>query len=238
MYIALGDSLSAGVGASDPAATAFVPLLHQRLGEGFELLNLGHSGDTSQQLLDHGHLEQAIAEIQARNGDDDPDNDVRLVTLEIGGNDLLDLFFELILSGTCPSLQVSLEKPECVDALDTTLREYGPNLESALSRLQEADPDVPIVLITLYNLFSGSVVPVFAELAELSMEGIPDTSFPEGMNDIMRAQVEGSDVILVDIYPLFEGRAPELIASDFIHPNDEGYRVIAEAIIDALGDGP
>ena len=237
MYIALGDSVSAGVGASDPAATAFVPLVHQSLGEGFELLNLGHSGDTSQQLLDHGHLDEAIAEIQLRNGDDNPDNDVRLVTLEIGGNDLLDLFFELILSGTCPSLQVSLERPQCVDALDATLRDYAPNLESALSRLQEADPDVPIVLITLYNLFSGSV-PVFAGLAELSMEGMPDTPFPEGMNDIMRAQAQESGVILVDLYPLFEGKAAQLIASDFIHPNDEGYQVIAEAVIAALEGVP
>ena len=50
LYIALGDSLSEGSGASDPAATAFVPLVHQDLDEPYELLNLGHAGDTSAQL--------------------------------------------------------------------------------------------------------------------------------------------------------------------------------------------
>ncbi len=133
IYIALGDSLSEGVGASDRTATAFVPLVHQSLGEGFELLNLGHSGDTSQEILDHGHLDEASAEIEQRNGDEDLDNDVKLVTLEIGGNDLLGLFFDLVLTATCSNLEVSLGTPECVDALDATLRDYEPNLKTALS---------------------------------------------------------------------------------------------------------
>jgi lysophospholipase L1-like esterase len=41
-------------------------------------------------------------------------------------------------------------------------------------------------------------------------------------------------VILVDWYPLFEGKAGQYIASDLIHPNDEGYRVMAEAVLDAV----
>ena len=40
----------------------------------------------------------------------------------------------------------------------------------------------------------------------------------------------------MDLYPLFEGKAGQLISQDSIHPNDEGYRVIAEAVIQALGD--
>ena len=71
VYIALGDSLSAGVGASDRAATAFVPLVHQSLGEGFQLLNLGVSGHTSKDLIEE-QLDQAVTEIKQRNGDDDP----------------------------------------------------------------------------------------------------------------------------------------------------------------------
>ncbi len=81
VYIALGDSLSEGVGASDPRATGFVALVHQSLGQEFELINLGHSGDTSQDLIEHGHLDDAISEIGERNLNDDPEDDVRLVTL-------------------------------------------------------------------------------------------------------------------------------------------------------------
>lgn len=231
-YIALGDSLSQGVGASDPGASGFVPLVHKSLDERHDLVNLGHSGDTSQDLLDHGHLDQAIAEIQERNGDGDQDNDVRLVTLEIGGNDLLSLYFSLVQTGMCPNLETTLGKAECVDPLKSALRSFEPNLGTALDRLQQADPSLPIVLLTLYNPFSD--LGTTGEVGELALEGQPDTPVPEGLNDIIRALAGERGVILVDVYPLFEGRAHELISGDLIHPNDQGYQVMADAVLGAL----
>jgi lysophospholipase L1-like esterase len=234
-YIALGDSLSEGEGASDPATTAFVPLVHEHLGDGFQLLNLGHSGDTSEQLIDHGHLDEAVAEIGQRNGDDDPDNDVKLVTLEIGGNDLLNLYFDLVGSGTCPSVQIALQKQEeCVDRLAAVLEGFEPNLKETLHRLQAADAKLRILLLTLGNPFSGSPQ-TFDELGELGLDGTP---FPEGLNEIIRAQAQETGVILVDLYPLFEGKASQLIAQEDLHPNDEGYRVMAEAVIKAIRELP
>ncbi len=233
LYIALGDSLSVGVGASDPGATGFVPLVHESLGEEFELLNLGRSGATSQDLLELGDLDRALDQIERRNADGD--NDVRLVTLEIGGNDLLRLYFSLVQTRICPDLQASLEKDECVDALDSALRNYEPNLGTALDRLQQADPSLRIVLLTLYTPFSG-LLPVIAEVGDLALEGRPDSRFPEGLNDIIRAQASQRQLVLVDLHPLFEGRAPELISDDLIHPNDQGYRVMADAVIEVLED--
>jgi len=233
-YIALGDSLSAGVGASDPPATAFVPLVHDCLGGGYRLTNLGHSGDTSADITDHGHLDDALAEIQARNTDADPDNDVRLVTLEIGGNDLLHLFFDLVLTGKCPTVEASLSKAECTQPLHDLLDAYGPRLATILSRLQQADPNVTIVLVDLYNPFSGSI-PVLSGIASLALEGLPGTGFPDGLNDIMRAQALAAGVPLADVYQRFLGQAPQLVSGDSIHPNDAGYRVIADAVLGAIG---
>lgn len=234
-YIALGDSLSQGIGASDAEATGFVPVVHARLGDGYELINLSHSGDTSQDLLDHGHLHQAIAEIEERNGDDDRGNDVRLVTLEIGGNDLLRLYYSLVLTGACPDLEAALAKAECGDALRQALDGFEPNLDTALDRLEQADPSLTIVLLTLYNPFAH--LPV-GKLGELSLEGKPDTPFPEGLNDIIRRVAEGRDnLTVVDLHPLFEGRTDELVSIDGIHPNDEGYRVMADAVLGALDEG-
>ena len=232
-YIALGDSLSTGVGASDPATTAFVPLVHESLGPGFELLNLGHSGDTSQKFLDHGHLDQAVNEITRRHSDRDPNNDVKLVTLEIGSNDLLALNISLVVSGTCPDLQAALQKRECREPLSQALQRFEPNLRTILARLREADPQVPIVLVTLYNPVSGRLS-ILSQLAEMVLEGQSNTPFPEGINDIIRTEGQEEGVILVDLYPLFEGKASELISQDSIHPNDEGYRVMAEAVIHAI----
>jgi lysophospholipase L1-like esterase len=231
LYLALGDSLSAGVGASGfSAENAFVGLVHEELGPEYALLNLGIAGDDSRQLIEEGPLDRAIAEIEQRNNDDDADNDVEVVTLEIGGNDLLDLFFELVLPGRCPSVAEGLETPECVDALRETLGAYEPNLDLILDRLREADPDLNIFLMTLYNPFSGAS-PVLDELGELTLEGDPNTPFPEGLQDIIRRQAEENGVDLVEVYPLFEGKAKEYIAGDTIHPNDTGYRVMADAVI-------
>ncbi|HEU4759235.1 MAG TPA: GDSL-type esterase/lipase family protein [Dehalococcoidia bacterium] len=233
LYIALGDSLSEGSGASDPATTAFVPLVHQGLGEGYQLLNLGHSGDTSRQLIDHGHLDEALARLRGRPAGGGK-TDVRLITLEIGGNDLLNLYFDVVLSGTCPTVTESLRKDrECVQPLRRALSDFDANLGEILDRLQGAAPGVPLVLMTLYNPFSGGVQ-AFDELGQLSLEGLPDTPFPEGLNDIIRAQAQGRDVILVDIYPLFQGKAGEYVSSDFIHPNDSGYRVMADAVLQGI----
>jgi lysophospholipase L1-like esterase len=238
LYIALGDSLSEGVGATNRDSTAFVPLVHEGLGEGFDLMNLGHSGDTSSDLLDHGQLDETVAEVVGRNSDDDPNNDVKLVTLEIGGNDLLRLAPSLILTGTCTSAERALERPQCVDALWETLDEFGRNLGMALDRLREADPDLTIVVMTLYNpvprrfgLFGSTGV---SQMAEMALEGLPDTRFPEGLNDIVRGEGAERGAMLVDWHALFENKANEYIAQDFIHPNDAGHRVMAEAVLETV----
>ncbi len=233
LYIALGDSLSYGVSASDRLTTAFVPLVHAALPAGTGLLNLGHSGDDSEEIMRHGHLDQATQEITARNGDSNPNNDVVLVTLEIGGNDLLDLFFDYVVPGTCPTVGESLAKPECVAILRRTLDNFAPNLAQIMRRLLDADPHLNIVLMTLYNPFSAKIE-VFDPFGVLSLEGLPDTPFPEGINDIIRAQAATSGARLADVYPEFVGKGPEYISQDIIHPNDTGYRVMADVVISAL----
>jgi len=232
LYIALGDSLSAGIGASDASMT-FVGLVHASLGAGVALENLGVPGATSQDLIDNGSLDRAAQEIEQRNRDGDPSNDVRLVTLEIGGNDLLSIYFSLVQTGGCPDLETSLSDPECTDALSTAYEGFRPNLTAALDRLHDADPALPILLLTLYNPFD--YLPGIGELGDLSLEGQPDTAFPDGLNDIVREIAQGrDDVTVVDVFPLFQDRSLELVSPDGIHPNDAGYQVMADAIIAML----
>ena len=234
-YIALGDSLSVGFGASRASETSFVPLVHESLGDDFELINLGHGGDTSADLMDHGHLNEAIETISERNQDGIDGNEVALVTLEIGGNDLLGLYLGFVLTGICPDLTTTLTKPACTEALATVLTEFDANLGETLDQLLEAGPSPRILLLTLYNPFSG-FLPVQSEIAALSLEGIADSQFPNGLNDIIRKHAGQRDLPVVELYEPFENRARELISADLIHPNDAGYRVMAEAVIDKLED--
>jgi lysophospholipase L1-like esterase len=217
------------VGASSQE-TAFVALVHRHLGSGTELINLGHSGDTSADLLDHGHIDEAVSEITTRAGDDDKTNDLRLITLEIGGNDLLRIYASLVRTGICPDKETTLEKPECTDALTTALEGFGPNFDEALLRLREADADVPIVVMTLYNPFD--FLGDLGGLGELSINGEAGTPFEEGINDIILGLATAHEgVAVADVYSAFKGQTAELLSSDFIHPNDAGYRVMADAFI-------
>ena len=236
LYIALGDSLSAGIGASD-ASTTFVGLVHASLGPSVALENLGVPGATSQDLIDNGSLDRAAQQIEQRNRDSDPANDVQLVTLEIGGNDLLGIYFSLVQTGACPDLEASLSDQRCTGALRTAYEGFRPNLTAALDRLREADPTLPILLLTLYNPFD--YLPGIGDLGDLSLEGQPDTPFPDGLNDIIREIAQGRDgVTVVDVFPLFQNRSLELVSPDGIHPNDAGYQVMADAVISELRSAP
>ncbi len=233
-YIALGDSLSAGFGASKPSETSFVPLVLENLGDDHQLINLGHGGDTSADLMDHGHLDGAIETIGERRNDGIENNEVALVTLEIGGNDLLGLYFGAVLTGVCPDVTATLSKSACTEPLATALAEFDANLGETLDQLLEADTSLRILLLTLYNPFPG-FLPV-QSIAALALEGIAGSQFLEGLNDIIRGHAAQRDIPVVELYEPFENRAGELISGDFIHPNDAGYRVMAEAVIATLED--
>jgi lysophospholipase L1-like esterase len=234
LYLALGDSLSEGIGATDERRTAWVPLVATALGDGYELLNLGVAGHDSEELIEEGPLDAAVAEITGRANDGDPSNDVAAITLEIGGNDLLDLYFDLVLPGVCPSIPEALQRPVCVDALRAALDNYGPNLDTAIERLQAAAPGVPVFLMTLYNPFSGNGG-IIDEIGVLALEGMEGTPFPTALNDIIRERAAAHEgVVLVEWYELFFGKQRELISNDLIHPNDQGYALMADAVLAAM----
>lgn len=233
LYIALGDSLSYGSAASDPDSTSFVALVYDAFTIDIGLLNLGVPGYTSADLLNEGELDQAISEITSRLNDGVDGNEVEAVTFEIGGNDMLDVYFDFVVPQTCISVDQALAKPECVAALENALDGFETNLDLALSRLRAADPDLPIFLLTLYNPFSGRDSEI-SRVGTLALEGESGTPFEEGVNDIIREIGPRHDTIMVEIFPLFEGRAEELIAFDLIHPNDEGYALMAAEVISIM----
>ena len=234
LYLALGDSLSEGIGASDEKRTAWVPLVAIGLGDEYELLNLGVAGDDSEELIEDGPLDTALTEIANRANDGVPGNEVAVITLEIGGNDLLDLYFDLVIPGTCPSVDEALQRPECVEALEDALADYQPNLQYTIDQLQAAAPGVPIYLMTLYNPFSGGGGNL-DRIGVLALEGEPGTPFPDGLNDVIREFGSEPDVHIVEWYELFIGRQNDYIYQDLIHPNDTGHRVMADAVLAAMG---
>ena len=144
LYVALGDSLAAGYqpGGAELRDTAYPALAAARLeaaGSDLTLENLGCSGETTTSLIKGGkcdfaagsQLEQAEKLLK-----DSPD--VALVTIDIGGNDLL----------RCVRGGAKVDTA-CVTEGVATVRK---NLPTILTRLHEAaGRDVPVLVLGYYN---------------------------------------------------------------------------------------
>jgi hypothetical protein len=100
------------------------------------------------------------------------------------------------------------------------------NLTDALTRLREAAPDAVLVVVDLYNPYSGT-----GDLRDPIAEiGIGQAN---GVISAVTANPE-LGVTTASIFQLFGGRGGQWIAPDGIHPNDNGHAVIAEAVIAAI----
>jgi acyl-CoA thioesterase I len=219
-YLALGDSLAFGVGADNPAEQGYVGLTTANLrlskykGTGLDLVNLSAPGATSADLLQlGGQLDHALTEIQSRGG-------VDIISIDIGANDLLAL-----ADSSSPCFQSAGSKA-CLDALGQTLAGLQSNLASVLRRLREAAPNAPVYVLDIYNPYSGTNDPraIVASVGVQQLNGV-----------IAAAAADPSlGAKFVSVHDVFEGRARQWIASDGIHPNNDGYRVMAEALLAAI----
>ncbi len=238
-YLALGDSLAVGVGATRPAATGYVARLYAALSAEdatprvATLQNLAVSGETSTSMVRSGQLAAALELIAAA------DPPVTLVTLDIGGNDLL----RLLRTDACA------ENPEgapCLQLLALTLDDfeatYRQIVEELAAALDEPGPDVTLAVMTYFNPFSGTDAAheTAAELALLGTDGGIDcdgrSREARGMNDVIFCLGEELGAVGVDVHPPFVGLGLELthMGTQDIHANDLGYQVIADEFVRAL----
>jgi acyl-CoA thioesterase I len=236
-YVALGDSLAFGVGASEPER-AYVPLLFQYFQqprtENVRILrNLSRPGETSDSFVAGGQLALAVAAIV------EPATDTRVITLDIGGNDLL------VLTSIEPCQSFPGSEP-CQALVAAQLRKFAINYElilGALSSALENDPGKETLFVmTYYNPFRGTghLYESFADRALLGTDLVIDCSAPPGdaragLNDLIACIGASSGAVVADVYLAFRGRGFELthIAAGDIHPNDAGYAVITQTFIAA-----
>jgi acyl-CoA thioesterase I len=240
VYLALGDSLAVGVGATNPAQLGYVPRLfnffHGTAHAGVDtLLNVGVPGATSTTFISGGQLANALAAIE------DLTTDIRVVTLDIGGNDLLALLepgSPCLLDPNVTSCQVAL-----ATALDTFARNYAFILGELTAKLAADPGDEVILVMTYYNHLSGTSHP-FETTLDLALLGrdlkidcgaaVADPR-NRGLNDII-ACAGGPGVVVADVYPRFVGKGPTLThvqeGGDF-HPTNAGYAMIANIFMRA-----
>lgn len=124
-YVALGDSLAAGVGSF--TFFGYVPrlalLLTKRLKRVVLTTNLGRFGWTSQRLLNALRTDQGFRKAVTR---------AQLITVDIGGNDLLG----------CRHQEACLEE---------ALVEFRQNWQEILREIRRLNPKATLLTMTLYN---------------------------------------------------------------------------------------
>lgn len=233
-YLSLGDSIALGTGSSGPGKsygdrlTVFLQTFRS-----FAFgLNLAVSGESSREFINDGQLTSALTQIN------NPGNDAAVVTLSLGGNDLL----QLLKPGEACNDPSS---PACPPAIQAALTTFSTNYTRIMSDLRAAlaadGGENRLLVLTYYNPFSGTgsqyEAPMDAIL--LGSDGRTDctgTGTAVGLNDRIACIGSAHGATVVDVYPLFLGRGPELtqIMMLDVHPNDQGYDVIAGAFLRAL----
>ncbi len=223
LYLALGDSIAFGIGASDPSTKGYAGQLFQTLRapgkwQVDSLRNLSNPvNETSSSILGN-QLSAALEAIE------DPTTDTRVVTLGIGGN---DVGFDLLTHGPCATPAVAA----CG---------FVANYRTLLRRLTNALGNDPgreaLVVVTYYNPLQGTDLETSFDDAVVGSDRRVDCSGKGkrvGLNDLLACLGRRFGARVADIYPPLTGRIPELSAAG-THLNDDGYALVAKVIGRAL----
>jgi lysophospholipase L1-like esterase len=205
LYIALGDSISEGLGASSPAKS-WVRLYYGYLtasGSGVtQLENLAFRGHTTADLRTL-RLRGAVRLI-------DEASDTLQVTVDIGLNDGCDA-----------------SDPQCPVA--DNLRVILTTLDEALAH----DPgDETVQIMEYYNPAVGTPAEAATRSFLLGNDLKVDcsgTGRALGLNDLIHCIALEKGAVPVDVLPAFDAAGTSFIADDHNHPNDAGHRAIAQA---------
>ena len=231
-YLALGDSFGIGAGASN-SGNGYVPLLFSFLEKDTKkdvsLRNLAVSGETTASMIAGGQLGKALAELRFRNQDNDHKNDVFVITIDIGINDLN----ALTAAGQPCAPPIDTRSAACAAATTSVMNETAQNLTSILHSLRvAAGPDAKMLIVNCFNSYSGTGKP---------LDATEDALLPLLNEKISQvAALSDVDAKVADAFDAFDGKGAELTSvsgptGDF-HPNDAGHRVIADLLIAAYNE--
>ena len=228
-YVAIGDSLTEGVGDTTNSG-GFVPLLARDLEKkeklnGVQVDNFGNNGDRSDQILKRIKKNE---EIQKSITSAD------LVTLTFGGNDLMKVVKGDVLSLT----KKSFTKP---------LKEYQKEVKKLLDEIRLYNEEAPVYVIGIYNPFylffpemieMQDIVDKWNKGTEEMVETFPNTYFIP-INDLLYKGT-GSGVGIVSEGTIRSSDTVQditnntLYEEDHFHPNNLGYQIIASTVRDEM----
>ncbi len=214
-YIALGDSIAAGQVTSLPRSRGYPALVSTQLEKldasspdptAVKSVNLAVSGETDESFVSNGQLknfQDEIASIKARGAD------LQLVTLTLGGNDILQL-----------------QNKSDADR-ESGLQRFRSSFPTVISDVEQALGDLrpTVVVTTYYDLTSGD------PLVEKS-----DAWWVAQFNDVIRTTAKQHGMNVADLEQPFHGHIQDWTWYPLdIHPNNDGHAEIAKIVWQAAG---
>ncbi|HEM2809634.1 SGNH/GDSL hydrolase family protein [Streptococcus suis] len=221
-YIALGDSLTEGVGDTTGQG-GFVPLLAQSLvndyGYEVDFKNFGVSGNTSNQILKRMSEDESIKDYLKK---------ADFMTLTVGGNDLR----KVILSNFSNLKISTFVKPA---------KDYSKRLETIIQTAHQANPNLPIYVVGIYNPFYISfpemtemqtIVDNWNQTTEQVTQKFKNVYFVP-INDLLYKGLDGESGV-----SQVSGQSGNnlLYEEDNFHPNNTGYEMIKKAVMEEMNE--
>jgi len=199
-FVVLGDSISAGEGASEKAKSYAELIAAAR---GFDLKNFAVGGHDSDDLLKILNEKEAAQEaIQ----------EADVINLSIGGNDLLHT--------NVITLVLRLLFLNDVSAADEYIANFAVNFAVIVEKIRALNPDALFIVQTLYNSMEG--IPLVGGAYEVAI-----VKLNQVYRDYLDANPGAYE--LADVYAAFKNREG-LVFRDKIHPSDAGHEMIAEVL--------
>jgi lysophospholipase L1-like esterase len=177
-------------------------------------------------------LPTATALLRARNHDRNPRNDVEVVTLTVGGNDIFTPVLGACLAG--PSVA-------CNTAITTAFTGFAVSYSQILAQLRTAaGPHAAIVTMTYYNplpyCFIGATNPGAKALGDYVLESVPVPGLgPVGFNGLITAISHQYGAKVADTFGGL-GAGDFVGGADCLHPNRAGHTKIADIFNKTLFD--
>lgn len=233
--IALGDSISAfyGVDEEDGYVAKLSELLKTKKIDN-EFTNLAISGLDTQTLLEQLAEKDVLA--QLKNAD--------IITLNIGGNNVLKPFIEILsenfkalkitdITKVSPVVLMAFMTKKLTDKQMASLMEgvkiFEEDFPEIIEILHTSAPNAEIFVNTVYN-----PIPSMLGVYEASEIVIPS------INEYITDNGKGLGYTVVDVYSVYK-ESPEIITnfspvsgSVDIHPNTAGHTLIAKAVAEEI----
>lgn len=222
-YVALGDSLTQGVGDTTNQG-GFVPLVAQSLTneEGYEVAaqNFGVAGNTSNQILKRMKEQDEIADALSK---------ADLMTLTVGGNDLRKVILD-----NSTSLKISTFKKPSVA--------YSKRLVEIIELARKDNPDLPIYVLGIYNPFylnfpemtdMQTIVDNWNQTTQDTIAKFDKVYFVP-INDLLYQGIDGQEGIVQTSGEATKIINDALFQGDNFHPNNTGYEIMKRAVLEKI----